>query len=90
MVFWLYSVTCNKLSQHWSQIYFSMVPEVDRKYIYIGKHSSTGKFVLHAINIANFWLERDYLTVKVTSEGTFKDKNNGAGIFKIGWSMVKL
>ncbi len=25
---------------------------------------------------ANFWLERDYLTVKVSSEGAFKDKNN--------------
>ena len=42
------------------------------------------------MKIANFWLERDYLTVKVLSEGTFKDKNNGAGIFKISWSMVKL
>ncbi len=32
-------------------------------------------------------MERDYLTVKVSSEGAFKDKNNGTRIFKIGWSM---
>ncbi len=42
------------------------------------------------MKIANFWLERNYLIIKVSSEGPFKDKNNGAGIFKIGLSMVKL
>ena len=26
------------------------------------------------MKIANFWLERDYFTVKVSSEGAFKDK----------------
>ena len=36
-----------------------------------------------AMKIANFWLERDYLTVKVSSKGAFKDKNNGARIFKV-------
>ena len=29
------------------------------------------------MKITNIWLERDYLTVKVSSEGAFKDKNNG-------------
>ncbi len=36
------------------------------------------------MKIANFCLERDYLTVKVSSEGAFKDKNNDTRVFKIG------
>ena len=36
------------------------------------------------MKIANFWLERDHLTVKVLSEGAFKDKKSGTRIFKIG------
>ncbi len=35
------------------------------------------------MKITNFSLERDYLTVKVSFEGTFKDKNNGTGNFEI-------
>ena len=38
------------------------------------------------MKIANFWLERDYLTVKVSSEGAFKDKNNGARKLVEVWS----
>ena len=33
------------------------------------------------MKIANFWQERDYLTVRVSFEEAFKDKNNGTRIF---------
>ncbi len=42
------------------------------------------------MKIANFWLVRDYLIVKVLSEAAFKYKNNGARNIEIGWSMAKL
>ena len=58
----------------------------------VNLHCEHSKFlpICPTMKIANFWLERDYLTLKVSSEGAFKDKNNGARVFLIGWSMVKL
>ncbi len=41
------------------------------------------------MKIANFWLVRDYLIVKVLSEATFKYKNNGARNIEIGWSITR-
>ncbi len=46
-------------------------------------HCEHSKFlpICPKMKIANFWLERDYLTVMVSSEGAFKDKNNGTRNF---------
>ena len=47
-------------------------------------------WICPTMKLANFWHQRDYFTLKVLSEGAFKDKNNDTRNFKINWSMVKL
>ena len=69
--------------------WFELSPESSQEVNLHCEHSQILS-ICPTMKIANFWLERDYLTVKVSSKGAFKDKNNGTKNFKIGSSMVKL
>ncbi len=69
---------CKYLKSNWVELSPGSRQEVNL-------HCEHSKFLLISptMKITNFWLERECFTVKVSSEGAFKDKNNVTVIFKI-------